>query len=108
MSINTSSFVGQCATVFRILSLLAYPLNQAACPPVNTVYFPILPSEGHATHNAAVLNENKINTIRGIDTAIALKNYQLNTGCRAEKLPNDYSSFSQGRLVCHPERVNLT
>ena len=26
---------------------------------------------------------------------VALKNYQMNTGCRAEKLPSEHGSFSQ-------------
>ena len=39
------SRIGQCATVFSILSLFKYPLNEAACPPVSTVYSPFMPSE---------------------------------------------------------------
>ena len=46
VSMNTSSRVGQCATVFSILSLFNYPLNEAAYPPFSTVYSPIIPSEG--------------------------------------------------------------
>ena len=46
MCMNTSSRVEQCATVFSILNLFNYPLNEAACPPVSTVYSPIMPSEG--------------------------------------------------------------
>ena len=46
VSMKTSSRVGQRATVFSILSLFNYPVNEAACPPVNTVYSPIMPSEG--------------------------------------------------------------
>ena len=45
VSMNTSTRVGQCATVFSILSLFNYPLNEAACPPVSTVYSPIMPSK---------------------------------------------------------------
>ena len=31
----------------QILSLINYPLNEAACPPVSTIYYsPIMPSEG--------------------------------------------------------------
>ena len=29
---------------------------------------------------------------------VALKNYQLNTSCRAETLPNEHESFSQCRV----------
>ena len=32
-----------------ILSLFNYPLNEAACPPVSTVYSLIMPSEGSYT-----------------------------------------------------------
>ena len=53
-------------------------------------------------------NENKIDTIRGIDTASRVKNYQMNTDCRAEKLPNEHNSFSHcvNLLVAytHPTR----
>ena len=42
-----------------------------------------------------MLNENKINTIGEIDTVSRIeKNYQLNTSCHAEKLPNEHDSFS--------------
>ena len=34
VSMNASSGVGHCATVFSILSPFDYPLNEAACPPV--------------------------------------------------------------------------
>ena len=70
VAMNTSSRVGQCATVFSILSLFNYPLNKAACPPVCTLYSCIMPSEEHDLHTFAcsitqlcTLNENKINTI---------------------------------------------
>ena len=43
---NTRSRVRQCATVFSILNLFNYPLNEPACPPVSTVYSPIMPSKG--------------------------------------------------------------
>ena len=46
VSMNTNSRIGQCATVVSILSLFNSPLNEAACPPVSTVYSPIMPSEG--------------------------------------------------------------
>ena len=45
VSINTSTRVGQCATVFTIISLFSYPVNEAACPPVSTAYSPIMSSE---------------------------------------------------------------
>ena len=38
--------VGQCTTVFSILRLFIYLLNEAACPPFSTVYSPVMPSEG--------------------------------------------------------------
>ena len=84
VSTNTSSRVGQCATVFSIQSLFNYPLNEAACSPDSTVYSPIMPYEGIYTLTSvqkrlSVLNENKINTIRGIDT-----------GIRVEKLPAEH------------------
>ena len=43
---NTSSRVEQCATMFTILSLFNYPLNEADFPLVSTVYSPIMPFEG--------------------------------------------------------------
>ena len=43
---DTSSCIGQCATFFSNLGLFNYPLNEAACPLVSTVYSPIMPSEG--------------------------------------------------------------
>ena len=46
VSMNTSSRVGQCATVFSILSQFNYPLNEAACSPASTVHSPIMSSEG--------------------------------------------------------------
>ena len=46
MSMNTSNRVGQCAIVLSSLSLFNYSLNEAACPPVSTVYSPVMPSEG--------------------------------------------------------------
>ena len=79
----TSSRVGQCATKFRILTLFISQVNEAACPPVSTVYSPIMPSEG--IYNAcsltrlSVLNESKINMIKGIDTI-----------SRVEKLPAEH------------------
>ena len=33
--------------------------------------------------------------LEGLTRVVASKNYQLNTGCRAEKLPNEHDSFSQ-------------
>ena len=73
---NTSSCVDQCANVFSIIGLFNYPLNEADCPPViYTVHSPIMPSEGiytlmriHYIARLSALIENKINTIRGIDT----------------------------------------
>ena len=80
---------GKCATVFSILSLFNYPLNEVACPPVSTVYSPTMPSEASYTLMRAVtrlsaLIENKINTIRGIDRV-----------SRVKKLPAEHDSFSQ-------------
>ena len=43
----------------------------------------------------SVLNENKINTIRRNDTVSHVEKLPLNTGCYAEKIPNDRYSFSQ-------------
>ena len=81
VSMNPSSHVGQCAIMFSILSLFNYPLNEASCSPVNTFYSLIMPSEGIYTPltRLSVLNENKINTIRGIDTI-----------SRNEKLPAEH------------------
>ena len=33
--------------------------------------------------------------LEGLTRLVALKKYQLNTSCRAEKLPNEHNSFSQ-------------
>ena len=83
MSMNTSSRVGQCATAFSILSLFNNPLNDAASPPVSTVYSPIMPSEGIYTLYARSLtrlsDENIISTFRQIDTV-----------SRVEKLPAEH------------------
>ena len=46
VTMNTSSRVLQCVTVFSILNLLNYPLNEAACRPVSTAYSMITSSEG--------------------------------------------------------------
>ena len=80
MSRNTSIRVGQSATALGILSLFNYPLNEAACLPVSTVYSPI-PLKA-STHFAST-------------RLVTLKNYQLNAGCRGDKLPNEHNSFSK-------------
>ena len=98
---NTSSRVGQCSTMFSILSLFNHPLNEAACPQISTVYSPIMPSEVIYTliraHLHDYLYQMRIILIRleGLTRLVALENYKLNTGCRAEKLPNEHDLFSQ-------------
>ena len=46
VSMNTSSRVGQCATVFSISNQFNYPLNEVACLPVSTAYSQIIVYEG--------------------------------------------------------------
>ena len=42
-----------------------------------------------------MLNENKFNTIRGIDTVSCIQRLSASTDCRAEKLANEQDLFSQ-------------
>ena len=85
---NTSSRVGQCATV-SILSLFTYPLNEASCPPVSTVVdSPIRLSEGIYTLMCVY------NTNRGIDSVSRVEILSAEHGYSGEKLPNEHDSFS--------------
>ena len=86
VSTNTSSRVGQNATVFSILSLFNYPLNEADCPPVSTYILSDHALWRHLHSNACSLK--KLNAIRGIDTV-----------SRVEKLPNEHDSFSQWYML---------
>ena len=80
MSMNTSSRVGQCVTVFSILTLFNYALNEGACLPVSSAYSPIMLSEAiYTLMRLHSLNENKINAVRGVDTV-----------SRIEKLPAEH------------------
>ena len=85
VSMNTSSRVGQGATVFSILSLFNCLLNEATCP---LVQYSLLSEHALWKHlhtyacsltRLSVLNVNKINTTRGTDTV----------SC-AEKLPAEH------------------
>ena len=109
-SMNMSSRIGQCATVFSILSLFNYPLNETVCRPVRTVDSPIMPFKGIYKYVCvhwwlSVLRMKSIR-LEGLTRLVALKNYQLNTGCRAEKLPNEHDLFSQWQFCAHMPFVN--
>ena len=93
VSMNTSSRVWQCSAVLSILSLFNYLSNEAACSLVCLGYPPIMPTESIYTLMSAftrlsVLTENKINTIRGIDTVCRIEKSPAEQGLSCWKITN--------------------
>ena len=86
------------------LLFYAYVIGAASLP-IITVHPPIKRSEGTHTFSSVCYHEYlcqmnlKLMQLDGLKRRVALKYYQLNTGCCAEALLYEHYSFSQCKNI---------
>ena len=110
VSMSTSSHVGQCSTVFNILGLVLQSSSQYSLFSDHALWR-YLRTYACSLTRLSVLNENKINTVRRIDTVSRVEKLPAKHGLSCWKMTKwtrfFFSVFCKQRIAVREERATL-